>query len=130
MTQAHLLAFSDPQALHILHACTAEALDTTRFGVIAFDAGGIIRRYNRHEEEVTGLKRERVMGCHVFTDIAQCMNNYLVAQKYEDAATANRALDEIMDFVLTWRMKPTPVALRLLRAPDVELQYLLLKRLS
>jgi hypothetical protein len=56
------------------------------------------------------------------------MNNFLVAQKFLDARDAARPLDETIDFVLTWRMRPTPVKLRLLSAPDTGLQYLLLKR--
>ena len=58
------------------------------------------------------------------------MNNFMVAQKFLDASEAARPLDESLDFVLTWRMRPTPVKLRLLSHPDIGLQYLLLKRTS
>jgi hypothetical protein len=36
--------------------------------------------------------------------------------------------DETIDFVLTWRMRPTPVRRRPLSSPDIPLQYLLRKR--
>ena len=92
--------------------------------------GIVVRRYNLTESKATGVKPERVIGCHLFTEVAQCMNNFMVAQKFLDASEAARPLDESLDFVLTWRMRPTPVKLRLLSHPDIGLQYLLLKRTS
>jgi photoactive yellow protein len=103
-------------------------LDQLDFGVIAFDGDTVVQRYNLHETQATGLKRERVLGSQLFTDVAQCMNNFMVAQKFQDAREADAPLDETMNFVLTWRMRPTPVRLRLLARPDMALQYLLLQR--
>jgi photoactive yellow protein len=120
--------FDDPAILATAHGLSDSELDRLDFGVIAFDAGMLVQRYNLHETQATGLKAERVLGHHVFTDIAQCMNNYLVAQKFEDARDKASALDETLGFVLTWRMKPTPVQLRLLSSPHIPLQYLLLRR--
>jgi hypothetical protein len=56
------------------------------------------------------------------------MNNFLVAQRFDDAAEACQPLDATVDFVLTLRMKPTPVKLRLLAAPSVEQRYVLILR--
>jgi photoactive yellow protein len=120
--------FDAPALLAELHRLSDSALDALGVGVIAMDAGMLVRRYNLHETQATGLQPERVLGHHLFTDIAQCMNNYLVAQKFVDAQAAGHALDEGLDYVLTWRMKPTPVRLRLLSDPALALQYLLLRR--
>ena len=120
--------FEDVALLATLHRMSDAALDALAFGVIAMDADMAVRRYNLHEVQATGLKAERVLGHHLFTDIAQCMNNYLVAEKFVVARASGSALDEQLDYVLTWRMKPTPVKLRLLSAPEVALQYLLLRR--
>jgi photoactive yellow protein len=122
------LDFEDGTALASLHSMSDSALDGLSFGVIAFDAAMLVVRYNLHETQSTGLKPERVIGHQFFTEIAQCMNNFLVAQKYLDAHSHGTALDETIDFVLTWRMRPTPVKLRLLFSPDVALHYLLLRR--
>ena len=118
----------DHSLLVLLHDWDDSRLDTLDFGVIAFDRDMVVQRYNQHETQATGLKRERVIGSQFFTDVAQCMNNYLVAQKFLDARDAATPLDETLDFVLTWRMRPTPVKLRLLSSPYTRLQYLLLKR--
>lgn len=120
--------FEDPALLPALHGLSDAALDGLAFGVIAIDAAMNVQRYNRCESQASGLLPQRVIGRHLFTDIAQCMNNFMVAQKLEDARSTGGALDETLDYVLTWRMKPTPVQLRLLSAPDVPLQYLLLRR--
>jgi photoactive yellow protein len=120
--------FDDTGVLAALNAMHDSQLDDLDFGVIAFDGDIVVKRYNLHETQATGLKPERVIGNQLFTEVAQCMNNFMVAQKFLDAQEAARPLDETMDFVLTWRMRPTPVKLRLLCAPNVPLQYLLLKR--
>jgi photoactive yellow protein len=119
--------FADTNVLE-LHALDDSQIDLLDFGVIAFDSDILVRRYNLHETQATGLKQVRVIGSHFFTDVAQCMNNFMVAQKFVDARVAARPLDECIDFVLTWRMRPTPVKLRLLSTPGIPLQYLLLKR--
>ena len=122
--------FEDQQLLADLHALDDRQLDELAFGVIAFDSEIVVQRYNLHETQATGLKPERVIGHQLFAEVAQCMNNFMVAQKFLDASEAGRPLDESMDFVLTWRMRPTPVRLRLLSSPAIGLQYLLLKRTS
>lgn len=110
-----------------LHALSEVALDALDFGVIAFDAAHIIRRYNACESRFSGMTRHDVLGRHVFTEVAQCMNNYMVAQRYEDAAAAAQPLNSTLDYVLTWRMKPTRVQLKMLYAPGTALRYLLLR---
>jgi hypothetical protein len=52
------------------------------------------------------------------------MNNYLVSQRFQDA----EALDATIDYVLTFRMKPTPVLLRMLQRTRTARGYLLIKR--
>jgi photoactive yellow protein len=120
--------FDDPHLLASLHTLEDGPLDQLDFGVIAFDNDIVVQRYNLYESRAAGLKPERVIGCQLFTEVAQCMNNFMVAQKFLDAREAGRPLDETMDFVLTWRMRPTPVKLRLLCAPALPLQYLLIQR--
>lgn len=130
MNNPKTLQFSDPSVVSSLAELSDEDLDRVNFGVIVFDQLGIVQRYNQYECDYTGLQKARVLGCHVFTDIAQCMNNFMVAQKFEDAAAAGLPLDQTIDYLLTWRMRPTPVALRMVRLLKSPLNYLLLKRLA
>ena len=71
-----------------------------------------------------GCLRESVLNQNFFLTTGVCMNNFLVAQRFEDEAE----LDVTIDYVLTFRMRPTPVKLRLLKHPAVRLRYILVQR--
>ena len=101
----------------VLEAMSDTELDVLPFGVIQFSEQYLVERYNQYEAVNTGLNAKKVIGLHVFTQLAQCMNNFLVAQRFEDAIANNTPLDVALDYVLTWRMRPTPVLLRLLWSP-------------
>lgn len=123
----HFDLFTSPDALTMLAEATPEAIDALEVGVIGFDAHGIAAVYNRRESAFSGLLPGEVIGRPIFTEIAQCMNNYFVAQRFEDAAFTGQPLDATLDYVLTWRMRPTAVQLRLLWAPPLALRWILLR---
>jgi photoactive yellow protein len=100
------------------------------FGVIGFDVSGVVRRYNTYESAAAGLSPSRVLGHSLFTAVAPCMNNYLVAQRFEDAAATGDALDDTIYYVLTLRMRLVRVRLRLLAAAGEAYQYVLVHRAS
>jgi photoactive yellow protein len=122
------LAFDHPDLLQALQALDDTALDEVPFGVIGFDAEGTVRRYGAAESRMAGLSRQRVLGLSLFGEVAQCMNNYLVAQRFEDSAAAGQPLDELVPYVLTLRMKPTKVLLRLLAQPAQAMRYVCIQR--
>lgn len=122
------LAFEEPGLLESLASLPGELLDRLDFGLIGFDREGVVCLYNRPEADWSGLDVADVIGRPLFTVVAQCMNNYLVAQRFEDAAKNERRLDETIDYVLTWRMRPTPVKLRLLFSPHSPTRYVLIQR--
>lgn len=109
------------------HASEAD-FDALGFGVIGFDAEGVVQRYNVHESQMAGLSLDRVVGHPFFTVVAPCMNNFMVAQRFEDTAQAGGALDETIDYVLTLRMRPVKVKLRLLADPAISLRHLFVQR--
>jgi photoactive yellow protein len=130
MTLTIAPAFDEPDLLSNLSSLSENELDTLAFGVIGFDAKGVVRRYNAFEAEAAGLSPSRVIGQTLFTVVAPCMNNYLVAQRFEDAATDDGVLDATIDYVLTLRMRPVKVRLRLLAATDAAHRYVLVQRIS
>ena len=121
-------AFSDPDLLDVLEAADAATLDSLGFGVIGFDRSGVVRRYNAIEVRGSGVSAPKNIGQMLFTAVAPCMNNYLVAQRFEDAAEKGTALDATIDYVLTLRMRPTSVRLRLLSVPPARYRYILVDR--
>ncbi|WP_428483985.1 hypothetical protein [Rhodopila sp.] len=107
-----------------LDTLTKVQVDALPFGVIGLSQDGLVAVYNATESRLAGLSAESVIGSHFFLNTAQCMNNFLVAQRFEDEAE----LDTIIDFVLTLRMRPTPVRLRMLKGAAAPRHYILIQR--
>lgn len=129
-TESPAWSFHQDNLLARLNGLEAPRLDELPFGVIGFGRDGIVTQYNRFEMDATGLKREYVLGKHVFQEIAQCMNNFMVAQRFEDAWSDQQTLDVVVDYVITWRMKPTKVQLRLLSDQAHPSSYIVLTHRS
>ncbi len=107
-----------------LSRMSSEELDALPFGVVGLSRQGIVESYNATESRLAGLPPETVIGSPFFLSVAQCMNNYIIAQRLEDEAE----LDVDMPYVLTFRMRPTPVRLRLLKSEAVSRAYVLIQR--
>jgi photoactive yellow protein len=120
------LRFDSPALLAELDALGSVAHDDLPFGVIKMtsDSEARVVGYNAFESRRSGLSPDRVVGLPFFQVVAQCMNNFMVAQRFEDARSAGTPLDVALEYVLTLRMRPSPVVLRLLSAPNVGSQYI------
>lgn len=128
MTAVPDLSFDMPGLHRRLLELGAEQLDALEFGVIGFDHDDAVRLYNRAESDYAGLGTALMLGQPLFTIVAPCLNNYMVAQRFEDALEEGTVLDEIIDYVLTLRMRPVKVRLRLLAAPGPGMRYVLVQR--
>lgn len=122
------VAFDSAQLCERLQDMPSVDLDELPFGVIGFDAQGLVARYNRYESTAAAFPADTVMGQHLFIELAPCLNNYLIAGRFEDAAQQHEPLDETMPYVLTFRMRPTRVRLRLLASPAHALRFILVLR--
>lgn len=122
------LSFDSPAIQTSLDGLDETRLDQVDFGVIGFDRQMVVRRYNAYESRAAGLQPERVLGHALFTQVAPCMNNFLVAQRFEDTLANHESLDETIPYVLTLRMRPVKVQLRLIAAADTAMQYVLVNR--
>ncbi len=130
MSSTAVLNFTDPGLITALHTATDATLDTLDFGVIGMDNLGVVRRYNQFESEAAGLSRDRVLGHPLFTVVAPCMNNFMVAQRFEDAEADQVALNDTIPYVLTLRMRPVKVRLRMLYQPGLAQRFVLVDRSS
>ena len=99
-------------------------LDRLPFGVVGLSPEGMVEVYNQTEARLAGLNRNDVLGTSFFLSVAQCMNNFFVAQRFED----EDEIDAVVAYVLTFKMRPTPVRLRLLKRPGHPRRYLLIQR--
>ncbi|MGA0595783.1 hypothetical protein [Enterovirga sp. CN4-39] len=107
-----------------IEAASPAELDEQPFGVIGFGRDGTVELYSATESRMAGLSPDKVVGRHVFGVVAPCMNNFMVAQRFEDEPE----LDATIDYVLTLRMRPTPVKLRMLQSAGASRRYLLIQR--
>lgn len=126
--QLSQIKFDTPNISEKLSEFNTNQLNELDFGVIGFNSEGIVKVYNTIESEMAGLSIENVIDEDLFNTVAPCMNNFMVAQKFEDAIDDLINLDEIMDYVLTLKMKPTRVKLRLVSNPAQTLNYILIQR--
>lgn len=110
-------------SLDQLNFLSDNELDLLPFGVVGLSSGNLVEVYNRTESRLAGLSANAVIGTDFFISIAQCMNNFMVAQRLEDEAE----LDVEFPYVLTFRMRPTPVRLRLLKGAAPR-KYILIQR--
>ena len=56
------------------------------------------------------------------------MNNFMVAQYFEDAAGSGATLDETINYALTLRMHPIKVKLQLLAGTERGSRYVIVQR--
>jgi photoactive yellow protein len=128
MIVTHRPTFDDAGLSGLLASMSDAELDELEFGVIGFDDATVVRRYNSYESKAAGLSPQRVLEHPLFTAVAPCMNNFLVAQRFEDAAEKGESLDDTIDYVLTLRMRPVKVRLRLLATPGAACRFVLVRR--
>ena len=110
-----------PNDLDVMDSHVRDALP---YGVIGLDTSNVTVIYNMTEARSTGVSPERVIGSPFFDAFGQCMNNFMVAQRFEDEPE----LDDIIPYVLTLRMRPTRVRLRMLASAGALRRYVLIER--
>ena len=128
MSEPSALSFDQPELGRLLEGLSDSDLDELPFGVIGFGSDAAVKRYNATESKLAGLARDRVIGHNLFTIVAPCMNNFMVAQRFEDASALKEPLDFTMDYVLTLRMRPQKVKLRLIAGVDTAMRFVLVSR--
>ena len=118
--------FTEPELFDWLSTATAVELDTLPYGVIAMSLDGTVEAYNLAESKLAGLTPERVIGKNFFSSVAPCTNNFMVAHRFQTEAD----LDVVIDYVLTLRMTPRKVHMRMLRRHDASRMFLVIQRRS
>jgi len=115
------LRFDASDLLAHLERASVSDFDEAPFGIVQMFPDGVVSGYNTFESRLSGLSPGTVKGRNFFVDVAPCTNNYMVAQKFEDSPE----LDETVDYVFTFRMRPMRVQLRLMKSAAAGHQYLL-----
>ena len=130
MLDAISISCQHPDLEKRLAMLSADGLNKLNFGVIGFDNETLVQTYNEFESKASGLSPHRVLGLSMFTVVAPCMNNYLVAQRFEEAVETGITLDATIAYVLTLRMRPIKVSLRLIATKGAAIRYVIIDRPS
>ena len=116
--------FKQEDLFDVLEHYEAKDFNKFDYGVVRMDRSGNIKAYNSYNSDLAADASKEVMGQNFFTQVAPCTNNFMVAEKYD---SFEGKLDETLDYILTYRVKPSPVTLRMLAKNSSENQYLLIR---
>jgi photoactive yellow protein len=120
----HIPTFDSPELLAWLEHSSPEARDGLPFGVITMVPGGVVEHYNKAESALSGLRPSRVIGRNFFTSVAPCTNNFMIAHRFE----TEPEIDDVCDYVFTFRIAPLRVRLRMLQCQAARSCYLVVER--
>lgn len=89
-----------------------QELDALPFGAIRLDKDGTILSFNQSEANLTGRKKERVIGKNFFTEVAPCTNVQTFAGRFREGM-AKKELHAIFPYRFDFQMAPRDVTVTL-----------------
>lgn len=96
-----------------LGTLTSEALDALPFGAIQLDPNGTVLAYNRAEEQISGRKRDEVVGKNFFTEVAPCTHVRKFYGAFQSGVDRH-SLNEVFDFTFRFPGRPRDVRIRMI----------------
>ena len=87
---------------------TESQLDTLPFGAIRLDRDGKILAFNQAEVDLSGRKKENVLGKNFFTDVAPCTNVQEFAGKFREGVQSGK-LHIVFPYIFDYEMDPRNV---------------------
>lgn len=107
-----MLAKETLQELQSIDRMSEEELDGLPFGAIRLDEKGKVLSYNKTESELTGRKKERVIGRNFFTEVAPCTNVQAFAGRFREGV-AKGDMHVIFPYRFDFQMAPRDVTVTL-----------------
>jgi photoactive yellow protein len=83
-------------------------LDGLPFGAIRLDRNGTILSFNKAEVDITGRRKESVIGKNFFTEVAPCTNVQEFAGRFREGVEAGR-LHTVFPYLFDFQMEPRNV---------------------
>jgi photoactive yellow protein len=105
MTDENLIGRAEIERIHGLGE---SELDSLPFGAIRLDPEGKILSYNRTEAELSGRRKQSVLGKSFFTEVAPCTNVQEFAGRFREGVEKG-ALHRVFPYVFDDRMEPRKV---------------------
>ena len=111
-----------------LAAVSADVADRLDFGFIRMDDEGTVEVYNKWEMDLADMHRSEVINRNFFTQVAPCTHNRLFFHSLKEATDNKEGIDTRLSYTFTYRMKPTPVDIRMVRDSERLKFYMLIRR--
>ena len=113
---------------NVLAAMSAREIDELAFGAIQLNAEGKILAFNQTESNITGRRKEAVIGRNFFNEVAPCCNKPGFRGVFE-AGVRSGNLNAIFDYTFDYVMKPTRVKIHMKKAVADDTYWVFVKRL-
>ena len=105
--------------LEAIDRMSENELDLLPFGAIRLDREGRILSYNLRESQLTGRKKEKVIGRNFFTEVAPCTNVQGFAGRFREGV-ARKDMHAIFPYRFDFEMTPRDVTVTLFYSKDTD----------
>ena len=122
----HLIGRADIERIQSL---SEQELDQLPFGAIRLDRDGTILSYNQAEADLSGRKKERVIGKSFFAEVAPCTNVQEFAGRYRQGME-ERKLDTTFPYRFRFPNRVVDVEITLILSSDSESAWVFVKEAS
>jgi photoactive yellow protein len=110
---------TDFQELNRIDRMSESELDHLPFGAIRLDRDGKVLSYNQTESNLTGRKKERVIGRNFFTEVAPCTNVQAFAGQFREGV-AKRDMHVVFPYRFDFQMAPRDVTVTLFYSQETD----------
>lgn len=101
-------------------------LDKLPFGAIRLDREGKILSFNQAEVDLSGRKKENVLGKNFFTEVAPCTNVQEFAGKFREGVNAGK-LHTMFPYVFDYKMDPRKVWVTLFYSNETDTAWVFVR---
>ncbi len=103
-----------------------EDLDKLPFGAIRLDREGKILSFNQAEVDITGRKKENVVGKNFFTEVAPCTNVQEFAGKFREGVQKG-SLHTVFPYIFDYQMDPRNVWVTLFYSNETDTAWVFVR---
>jgi photoactive yellow protein len=105
---------------------TEPELDKLPFGAIRLDKAGTILAFNQAEAELSGRRKETVLGKNFFTEVAPCTNVQEFAGRFREGVAVGR-LHTVFPYVFDYKMDPRNVWVTLFYSNETDTAWVFVR---
>jgi photoactive yellow protein len=119
----HLIGSADIERIQSL---SEPELDQLPFGAIRLDRDGTILSFNKAEVDLSGRKKESVVGKSFFAEVAPCTNVKEFAGQFREGVGTGR-LHTVFPYVFDYEMEPRHVWVTLFYSNETDTAWVFVR---